>query len=418
MNPHEPLMDIYHKVRRVTEDLCRTLTAEDSLLQAMPDVSPPKWHLAHTSWFFERFFLRTGPGARQAYDPVYDHLFNSYYESVGPFHPRAQRGLLSRPGLEAILDYRHWVDAQIFEVWQKYGDAQRCELRASDILVIGLNHEQQHQELLLTDIKYNFFAQVLQPSLRPERSLPHDTAVPFQWESLPEGVHTIGYQGKDFAFDNEMPAHRVYIQPIALANRLSTNAEYLQFIEDDGYQRPELWLSEGWQWIRKENLQHPLYWKQGARDVWSQFTLHGWENLRDHEPVCHVSYFEADAFARWQGARLPTESEWEVRAQREPLRGHFLSFHSLHPLSALEGESQIFGDVWEWTSSSYAPYPGYRPLNGALGEYNGKFMVNQYVLRGGSCATPEHHIRSSYRNFFPATARWQFAGVRLAKDLL
>ncbi|WP_141734072.1 ergothioneine biosynthesis protein EgtB [Oligoflexus tunisiensis] len=410
------LLESYLKIRRDSEKICEGLSAEDCQLQAMPDVSPPKWHLAHTSWFFERFLLRTGPDPTPPIPPLYDHLFNSYYETAGSFPPRAQRGLLSRPGLDEVIAWRHDVDRRILEL---SSDEKQGELHNSQILEIGLHHEQQHQELLLTDIKYNFFMQPFQPALGTTRNRKTDAHAPaLRWERLPEGVHTIGHVKETFAFDNERPAHRIYINPVALASRPATNGEYLDFIRAGGYRQVELWLSEGWNWVRAHHLQQPLYWHYDDHHGWRQFTLHGWESLAMHEPVCHLSYFEADAFARWCGARLPTEQEWEVFARRRPLTGHFFDFSDLHPAPAHDDASQVYGDVWEWTSSSYAPYPGYQPLAGSLGEYNGKFMVNQYVLRGGSCATPWQHIRPSYRNFFPATARWQFTGVRLAKDLL
>lgn len=379
------------------------------MLQACPDVSPAKWHLAHSTWFFERFLLRAARPELQAFQSSFDYIFNSYYESSGQFYARPKRGLLSRPSRSEVMRYREYVDRAIIQLF-KEEDPSLGSLRASQILEIGIHHEQQHQELLLTDIKYNFFSQALQPAYTEgscPAGLPAALEPPLKWAPLAEGIYWIGRnrpaQSKigDFAFDNEFPAHRVYISPVSLALRPISNREYLGFVEEGAYSRVQLWLSEGWAWLKSEGIQQPLYWKKDPADGWLEFTLQGWQTLDLDRPVCHLSYYEAEAFARWAGARLPSEAEWEVFAKSQ--------------LKNEEARGQA--QVWEWTKSSYSPYPAYQAWEGSLGEYNGKFMVNQYVLRGGSCATPVGHMRLTYRNFFPASARWQFTGVRLAKDI-
>jgi ergothioneine biosynthesis protein EgtB len=402
-------------VRQATLALAAPLSAEDQMLQSMPDASPVKWHLAHTTWFFETFILREHvPGYRPLHDD-FRRVFNSYYKQVGDHPNRARRGLFSRPTLEQVLAYRQHVDEHLDRLLASAPDAQWREL-----VLVGINHEQQHQELILTDIKHALWSQPLQPAyqLQSQQST-HRCSSAAQWIEYSGGIHPIGFSGESFCFDNETPRHDVLLQPFRLQSRLTTNAEYLQFMQDGGYHNPTLWLSEGWDTVLRESWQAPLYWEQ--RDgQWHQFTLAGWQPIDLDAPVGHVSYFEADAYARWAGARLPLESEWEVAATPLTPDGNFVESGELRPVAetaSVEGmPHQMFGDVWEWTASPYTPYPGYKPAEGALGEYNGKFMCNQYVLRGGSCATPQSHIRASYRNFFPAHVRWQFTGIRLAAD--
>ncbi|MFC4527853.1 ergothioneine biosynthesis protein EgtB [Dyella halodurans] len=400
----------FRRIRHRSAALCAPLSAEDMMVQSMPDASPAKWHLAHTTWFFEKFVLERDADYRSAH-PEWHYLFNSYYQSVGPMHARPQRGLLSRPGVAQIYDFRERVDEAVSERLHRGVDAETLA-----VIELGLEHEQQHQELLLTDIKHAFASNPLLPAYT-SRPAPRGSAemVSLDFIAGREGIVEIGHQGGDFAFDNEGPRHRVLLQPHALANRLITNAEYAEFVHDGGYAEPSLWLSDGWDTVRRENWQRPYYWRE---DLASEFTLAGEQPIDPHAPVCHVSYFEADAFARWAGARLPTEAEWERAAASLPVQGNFLDERALHPLpvSQSPGLLQMFGDVWEWTASPYVSYPGFRPLAGALGEYNGKFMCGQWVLRGGSCATPREHIRASYRNFFPPHARWQFMGIRLGQD--
>jgi ergothioneine biosynthesis protein EgtB len=415
----------YRQVRATSERLVAPLSAEDCAVQAMPDASPTKWHLAHTSWFFETFILAPSlPGYRE-FHPDFRVLFNSYYQTVGAQHPRPLRGLLTRPGLEQVRAYRRHVDAAMAKLL-----AGAVAAALADIVEIGLQHEQQHQELILTDIKALLAGNPLHPAYReaagPARAA--SAAPPLAWHRFEEGVRWIGWEGEGFAFDNEAPRHRVFLDAFELASRLVTCGEYLEFMADGGYERPELWLSEGWNEVRAQGWRAPLYWRR-EDGAWLVTTLSGRREVDPAEPVCHVSFYEADAFARWAGARLPREEEWEVAAAGAPVEGNLLDesgpgAHPIHPLPAPTGRpgtgpspiSQLFGDVWEWTASPYVAYPGYRPPEGALGEYNGKFMVNQLVLRGGSCATPASHIRATYRNFFPAAARWQLSGLRLARD--
>ena len=400
----------FQQVRQQTQELCAGLGAEDLLVQSMPDASPGKWHLAHTSWFFEHFVLGRDPAYRPR-DTAWEYLFNSYYQSIGPMHARPQRGLLSRPSLDEVWTYRKYIDDAV-------GDLLACdddpELVA--LVELGLQHEQQHQELLLTDIKHAFWSNPLRPAYRPTiAAASATTPLPLRFVDGREGVIEIGHRGEGFAFDNETPRHRTFLQPHALANRLVTNAEYLAFVHEGGYREPGLWLSDGWATVQREGWQQPLYWQA---DLASEFTLAGVRALDPQQPVCHLSYFEADAFARWAGARLPTEAEWESAAQGIAISGNLLDEQRFHPSASngIDGLQQLYGDVWEWTASPYVSYPGFRPLPGSLGEYNGKFMCGQWVLRGGSCATPRDHIRASYRNFFPPHARWQFAGLRLGQD--
>ncbi|MFC5525085.1 ergothioneine biosynthesis protein EgtB [Rhodanobacter ginsengisoli] len=400
----------FPQVRQRTMELCADLSAEDMLLQSMPDASPGKWHLAHTSWFFEQFVLGRDPSYRPR-DPAWHYLFNSYYQSVGPMHARPRRGLLSRPSLDEVRDYRRYIDDAVGELLERDGDPE-----LADLVELGLQHEQQHQELLLTDIKHAFWCNPLRPAYRAPLAGPAVTkAVPLQFVDGREGIVEIGHRGEGFAFDNETPRHRTLLHPHALANRLVSNAEYLAFVREGGYREPGLWLSDGWATVQSEGWQHPLYWQD---DLASEFTLAGVRELDPHEPVCHLSYYEAEAFARWAGARLPTEAEWESAAHGVPIDGNLQDERRFQPRAATDGNGllQLYGDVWEWTASPYVSYPGFRPLPGSLGEYNGKFMCGQWVLRGGSCVTPRDHLRDSYRNFFPPHARWQFAGLRLGQD--
>jgi len=402
-------------VRRHTEALAAPLSPEDCALQSMPDASPVKWHLAHVSWFFETFVLVPHASGYRPFDAAFRVLFNSYYNGVGDKHPRPERGLLSRPDLATVLAYRRHVDAAM----------QRCleqplPAEAAALVELGLHHEQQHQELLLTDVKHLFSRNPARPVYHPRWPLAPVAPRAHAWHGYGGGLVTLGHAGGGFAFDNEGPAHRVFVAPFELASAPVTHGEFAAFIADGGYARPELWLAQGWDVATTRGWQAPMYWeREGAQ--WRTFTLHGMADVDPHTPVCHVSLYEADAYARWAGARLPTEFEWELAARAAPVAGNFLETGALHPLpragdSPAAGPGQLFGDVWEWTRSDYAPYPGYRPAAGAVGEYNGKFMSNQYVLRGGSCATPASHVRATYRNFFPADARWQFSGLRLARD--
>jgi len=382
----------YAQVRAATLALAAPLSAEDQCVQSMPDASPVKWHLAHTSWFFETVVLRPHLPGYEVFDPAFAQLFNSYYVSLGPRHPRPQRGLLTRPSRQQVLDYRAHVDAAIAQLMHRAGGD------ATSLLELGLHHEQQHQELLLADVKHLFSLNPLLPAWGD--TAPHPAAATSAtggWSEFPSQEALIGHADSGFAFDNEATRHPVRLQPYALANELVTCGEYLAFINDGGYRRPELWLSDGWATVMAQDWRAPLYWNpDGAQRL---FTLAGERAIDWAEPVCHLSFYEASAYAEWAGYRLPTEFEWEAAvAQSAALR-------------------QCFGAVWQWTRSSYDPYPGFRPWTGAISEYNGKFMVGQLVLRGGSCATPEGHSRASYRNFFPPAARWQFTGIRLARDL-
>jgi len=404
----------YREVRAVTQTLAAPLSAEDCTVQSMPDASPVKWHLAHTTWFFETFVLEPEVADYRPFRPEFRTLFNSYYNTVGPQHARPQRGMISRPGLDEIRDYRSHVDRRVLDLLERdLGGA------ALDIIELGLHHEQQHQELMLTDVKHLFSLNPLRPAY--QESAPLATAEPpaLRWCHHPGGIAWVGYGSDAFSFDNERPRHRLLVEPFALASRLVTNAEFLAFIEDGAYQRPELWLSDGWDAVHKQGWRAPLYWWR-EDDAWHTLTLAGPRPVRPDEPVCHVSLYEADAYARWAGSRLPGEIEWEIFGARAAVDGNVLETGLLHPrplaVENSDSPAQLFGDVWEWTSSPYAPYPRYQPPSGALGEYNGKFMVNQLVLRGGSCATPRSHLRATYRNFFPPHARWQFSGIRLASD--
>jgi ergothioneine biosynthesis protein EgtB len=408
------LIQRFDQVRQRTLAICAPLCTEDYVVQSMPDASPIKWHLAHTTWFFEQFIVKPRVPDYVSPNPRYEYLFNSYYQGAGPMHTRAERGLITRPTVAEVLSYRAHVDGHLHDLLANHADAALAEL-----LILGLNHEQQHQELMLTDLKHVFSRNPLLPAYRAA-SRPYGAALTVMRFIEHSGdIHEIGLpadpQQRGFCFDNETPRHRVLLQPFALANRLTTNEEYRQFIRDGGYQRPELWLADGWAIVCAERWRHPLYWLD---DLQSEFTLSGVQTLEPHTPVCHVSFYEADAFARWARARLPSEAEWEVVAATAKLQGNFYETGALHPAAPAqrEGIAQLFGDVWEWTASPYVGYPGYRPLPGTLGEYNGKFMCSQWILRGGSCVTPADHIRATYRNFFYPHMRWPFAGIRLARD--
>jgi ergothioneine biosynthesis protein EgtB len=394
--------------------LAAPLSAEDQMLQSMPDASPTKWHLAHTTWFFETFLLTPHVPGYRSTDPRFRQLFNSYYKQVGEHPYRGARGLMSRPSLEEVHSYRRSVDDAMLALIDHAHD------EVLSLIEMGLNHEQQHQELVLTDIKHALWSSPLQPAYRARPIAPAGEAAKLEWQELDGGIHQIGHRGEGFAFDNEGPRHEVLLRPFRLASRAVTNGEWLEFMADGGYRRPELWLSDGWDAICAQRWEAPLYWNH-LDDEWWLYTMSGTRRVEESEPACHVSYYEADAYARWAGARLPLEAEWEIAAERNPSRGAMLEDQVFHPHGRIEDPShmlqQVFGDVWEWTASPYVAYPGFRAAPGAIGEYNGKFMCNQMVLRGGSCATPASHIRPTYRNFFPPPARWQFSGVRLARDL-
>ncbi len=423
----ERLAASYRGVRALTDALAAPLSPEDQMVQSMPDVSPTKWHRGHTSWFFETFLLQPELHGYSLFHPAYSYIFNSYYETVGARHPRAERGLISRPGADEVAAYRRYVDDAMGEL---LGGVSSFGNDILDLVELGLHHEQQHQELLLMDIKHVLSCNPMQPAYLPS---PGRTGVSagagerrevakVGWTEHQGGAMEIGHDGHGFAFDNESSRHLVQLVPFALADRPVTCGEWMAFMDDRGYSRPELWLSDGWAQVQRLGSAAPLYWtRSGAgeqsSEPWQVFTLGGRRPVDPAEPVCHVSYYEADAFARWSGQRLPTEAEWETVAGGRPIDGNLLDPAVLHPAVGTTGDLQLFGDVWEWTSSAYSPYPGFRVAEGAVGEYNGKFMVNQYVLRGGSCATPPGHLRATYRNFFPPGARWAFSGVRLARDL-
>ena len=406
-NPTESLRNDFHRVRQTTLDLVSELRAEDATVQSMPDVSPTKWHLAHVTWFFERFVLE--PCGVPRFNDEYHYLFNSYYNSVGEMHPRPKRGLITRPTLDEVRAYRAHVDEQMLKLL----DAGGLDEVTRDVLVLGLHHEQQHQELILTDIKHVLSMNPQQPAARTDLLVPAGEAPPaYDYAEAGNGIVQVGHDGDGFCFDNETPRHDALLHPHEIGNRLVTNGEFRDFIMSGAYDDPLLWLSDGWATIRREGWDRPLYWDEALE---TEFTLGGRREIDEHAPVTHVSYYEADAFARWAGARLPTEFEWERAAADEACKGNLLATHAWHPLAANDSR-QFIGDVWEWTSSAYAPYPGFRPLEGSLGEYNGKFMCNQMTVRGGSCVTADDHIRTSYRSFFYPDARWQFLGFRLARD--
>ncbi|MBU0655131.1 MAG: ergothioneine biosynthesis protein EgtB [Gammaproteobacteria bacterium] len=407
----EELIAHYQRIRAVTAAICAPLAVDDYQIQSITETSPPKWHLAHVSWFFETFLLRAFEKNFQPYCADYAYLFNSYYQSVGDMQPRPQRGLLSRPTVQEIYAYRAAVDERMLLLL----DGAPAEKRGDIALrtALGLHHEQQHQELLFMDIKHNFSVNPLFPAYIARPQPDSAKTVLLGWEEREGGLLETGFGGAAFAYDNEQPRHKVWLEPHRLANRLSTNAEYLEFITDGGYQRPELWLADGWNHIRQHGWQHPLYWRR-VDGRWHEFTLHGLEPLNPEAPVCHSSYYEADAFARWAGKRLPLEAELESRLLELEAHGHFSDSGIFHPQP---GGGQWYGTLWEWSASPYTAYPGFRPLAGSMGEYNGKFMCNQWVLRGGACVTPPDHIRPTYRNFFYPHDRWQFSGIRLAEDI-
>jgi len=408
----------YQRIRQASERLCQPLCTEDYVIQSMDDVSPPKWHLAHVTWFFEAFLLAPFQPRYRPLDPVYDHLFNSYYETHGVPFPRPHRGTLSRPTVADVYRYRAHVDAAMAELLESPPPEHAGEIVRR--VELGLHHEQQHQELLLMDIKHILAQNPLCPAYRDDLvPPPAETPGDLAWLEHAAGIREIGHDLQTgFAYDNEGPVHRQFLEAFQLANRPVTNAEFLAFIEDGGYARPELWLSDGWQQVGQAGWQAPLYWVR-REDGWYHYTLGGLRPLDPLAPAVHVSFFEADAFARWAGARLPSEAEWEVAARDASMGGNFVESDHLQPVAATARGSamaQLFGDVWEWTGSAYRPYPGFRALPGTLGEYNGKFMSGQMVLRGGCCATPSDHIRPTYRNFFPPHARWAFSGFRLARE--
>jgi ergothioneine biosynthesis protein EgtB len=426
-NPVDPdrsaLIARFERIRRDSEALAEPLTAEDQTIQSMPDVSPTKWHLAHTTWFFETFILSRLDPSYRVFDPAFAYLFNSYYEAVGPRHPRPQRGLLSRPTVAEVVAYREHVGAAMLRFGERA--AANVWAEAAPLIELGVHHEQQHQELLLMDIKHVFSVNPLEPvyrERRPQQTAPAQTMGSSAWVAYPGGLEEIGHRGNGFAFDNETPRHKVWLEAFRLAARPVSCGEYHDFVADGGYRRAELWLSDGWAMVQQQGWQAPLYWRCDDGE-WSLFTLSGRRALQADEPVCHVSFYEADAYTKWAGKRLPSEAEWEVAAAGLPLDGNLAERGLYHPAADSAASPrpaaprQMIGDVWEWTASAYSPYPGYLPAAGAVGEYNGKFMSSQMVLRGGAAVTPPGHIRASYRNFFPPSARWAFAGLRLAEDI-
>lgn len=418
----DTLRQRYNEVRKRTVSLAEPLSEEDCCVQSMPDASPIKWHMAHTTWFFETFILERFEPDFRPHHHAFRVLFNSYYNGIGQKHPRAQRGLLTRPSTDEVLAYRHNVDARMGALLAQSGDSDFSQ-ESAGLVELGLQHEQQHQELMMTDVKHLLSMNPLLPSYLPTcfngADIQGASALPLIWLPFDAGVVEIGHPGADhpgdrFYFDNETPRHRQFVEQFSLASRLVTNAEFAAFVDDGAYQNPALWLSEGWDWVRSLGLSQPLYWQRIDGSVWHEFTLHGLQPLDSQGPAIHLSYFEADAYARWSDARLPTEFEWEMAAAAASAPTDAVRMHPRPSKQA--GLSQLFGVAWQWTASSYAPYPGYVTPPGAIGEYNGKFMINQYVLRGSSCVTPVGHARVTYRNFFPASARWQFSGIRLAQS--
>jgi ergothioneine biosynthesis protein EgtB len=412
------LLNDYRRARSQTEALASPITAEDAQVQSMDDVSPAKWHLGHTSWFFETFLLRSDADYRPRREE-FKVIFNSYYNSVGEKHPRPKRGLLTRPALDEVLDYRHEVDGNIGRFLDRLTDDEVEEV--APVVRVGLN-QQQHQELMMTDILHVYWSNPLRPAYCEQTPPRSDTAAEMDWHRYSEGLYRIGFDGGGFGFDNEYPRHRHFVHAFDLSSRLVTAGEFMGFIADGGYERPELWLSDAWAKVQRDRWRAPLYWER-RQGTWWHMTLCGMQPVDPNAPVCHVSYYEADAYARWRGVRLPTEAEWEVAASEVAVEGNLQESDFLTPMSPprsdddATGPRQMYGDVWEWTQSAYLPYPGYRVSAGALGEYNGKFMCNQMVLRGGSFVTPGDHIRPTYRNFFYPDSRWQFMGIRLARDV-
>ncbi len=407
----ESLADRYQRIRHLSVELVAPLTPEDQVVQTIPEVSPTKWHLAHMSWFFEQFCLDAHVDGYEPVDERYHFLFNSYYHTVGDMHPRALRGLLSRPTLKEILEYRRQVDDAMLELIRERGNGGDLAF----LITLGLNHEQQHQELILTDIKHVFFSNPLWPTYRDLPVPPSGTPSEFKFSRRNGGTYQIGAAGEDFYFDNETPQHQALVSDHEIGNKLITNAWYRDFIEDCGYTESSLWLADGWVHLNEQQWRRPLYWSE---DLEREFSLGGWRDIQPDAPVSHVSLYEADAFARWAGARLPTETEWELAAREAAGDGNLLESGLLHPAPSTSTATiaQVYGDVWEWTASAYQPYPGFKPMAGSLGEYNGKFMCNQMVVRGGSCVTQADHIRPTYRSFFYPHDRWQFLGFRLARD--
>ena len=406
----EALSARYQRIRSATIYLCRSLKPEDFVVQSMPDASPTKWHLAHMTWFFEHFVLRPHLAGYKQFREEFDYLFNSYYYTVGPMHLRPERGLLTRPSVKTVTQYREHVDNAMLELLATSDGNNAIE----QLVTVGLNHEQQHQELLLTDIKHVFSCNPIKPAVDPSAPAPPAPALTeHRFLEGASGIQDIGAMTDEFCFDNETPRHQTFVRGHQIGSRLVTNGEYLEFIRDEGYGNVSLWLSDGWSTINERQWQRPLYWNE---ELSTEFTIAGEREMDLNAPVSHVSYYEADAFARWSGARLPTEAEWEVSAREHDITGNFAESGFWHPGAADEGESQFFGDVWEWTSSAYSAYPGFKAVEGALGEYNGKFMCNQQTARGGSCVSSAEHIRATYRSFFYPDARWQFLGIRLARD--
>jgi ergothioneine biosynthesis protein EgtB len=413
-HPGTDLSDRFRRVRALSAAIAAPLSDADATIQPSPEASPAKWHLAHTSWFFETFVLRDHVAGYRLWDESWCYLFNSYYEGEGERHPRDRRGMLSRPSLEEVLAYRAHVDEAVADALPRLPKA------ALALVELGLNHEEQHQELMLTDVLAAFAENPLAPAIWPREQAAAAEPGPVEWVPFPGGIAEIGDKGTGFAFDSEAPRHRVFLRPFELADRPVTNAEWLRFLEEGGYRTPGHWTADGWEWVRANRTEAPLHWRR-AKERWLGFGLDGEHPVEPAEPVCHVSWYEADAYARWAGGRLPTEAEWEVAAAGlDSAQGNLLDrAGAVRPLGAAprQGLRQMFGDVWEWTASPFSPYPGYRPPPGTVGEYNGKFMANQFVLRGGSCATPRGHVRASYRNFFYPGQRWQFCGLRLARDV-
>ncbi|MCW8196678.1 ergothioneine biosynthesis protein EgtB [Proteobacteria bacterium 005FR1] len=421
MGPSTDLLAFYQSVRQQTVRLTENLSPEDMVVQSMTEASPGKWHLAHTTWFFEEFILRKHANSFRLFDENFSYLFNSYYEAVGDRHPRPARGLLTRPDLATVLDYRTHVDACMTELIGRDDLPESTRAMLAEMVVTGLHHEMQHQELLLTDILHLLSSNPLNPAVFTGTAASTSRTPTSKWQDCEGGLVAIGAdkgaESADFSYDCERPRHRVWLQPFAIANRLVTNGEWLEFIEDGGYENPLLWLADGWDTCQRENWRTPLYWRE-VEGRWHQFGLDGLQLLNFAAPVCHISYYEADAYARWAGKRLPSEQEWEFSFADQPIEGNFMESASWRPQPADASSTavQVYGDVWEWTSSPYMAYPGFKPESGALQEYNGKFMANQFVLRGGSCATSRAQMRPSYRNFFFPQHRWQFSGLRLAED--
>ncbi len=412
-------LERFSKIRKQTINICKPLAVEDFVAQPIVDVSPPKWHMGHTTWFFEALVLENYLQDYKDFDHRYGFLFNSYYNTVGDRVQRPDRGHMTRPTVEEIIHYREYVDEKMIHFIKS--ESEKIDEHLSYILELGLQHEQQHQELLVTDLKYILGMNPIFPVYKDYiEEVPDSKDTEVKFINVEEGIYEIGYQGNNFCFDNELSRHKVYLNPFRFMERLVNNGEYLEFIEDGGYSRFNFWLSEGWDWVKKQDIHAPMYWHK-IDHKWYHYTLSGLEEIKPDDPVTHISYFEADAFASWKGKRLLTEAEWEVVCQiNEPLPNkdsNFVEKENFRPLPCKNGKMQLLGDLWEWTGSAYLPYPNFQKSDGAIGEYNGKFMVNQMVLRGGSCATPKEHIRNSYRNFFHPNLRWQFTGIRLAESL-